>query len=164
MILLSRQERLRRTDGNIRQAVWQPAGLCISLFRSHGDSGIPAITDPGGTYCAFLPRRSGSVPHHQRCSVAKDHRIQAMGRSVCSEPSDSHGMGAERVAKRRLCPALLAANAAPQTVWSVFHSSEHGAGLQLSIAQSEVCPRGSELSANPQAPCTIYAPLLLHSG
>src|SRR5689334_7253683 len=48
------KNRERRTDENPLQAVRQPAGFGISLFRSHGHSGIFAAADASGTHRSFL--------------------------------------------------------------------------------------------------------------
>jgi hypothetical protein len=46
MIMLRARSR-ERTDGNLPQAVWQPAGFCIPLCRSHRHPGyLPLLTRP----------------------------------------------------------------------------------------------------------------------
>src|SRR4029453_4847086 len=46
MIVLLRHASTETTDGNLSQAVWQLARVCIPLFRSHRHSGLPPAVDP----------------------------------------------------------------------------------------------------------------------
>src|SRR6266545_7667589 len=43
------------TDGNLREALCTLPGFCISLFRPHRHSGIPAAPDPSRAHRSLLP-------------------------------------------------------------------------------------------------------------
>src|SRR5438874_10389516 len=112
MILLSAQESERRTDENLLQAVRQPAGFGISLFRSHGHSGIFAAAHASGTHRPFLPRRPRRLSHHQRGPAQADRRVQPLGGSLRPQPPHSAPMARpkheeEKPEEGGLRPALL---------------------------------------------------------
>jgi hypothetical protein len=62
MIVLRRHASPETTDGDRSQAVRQPAGLCIPLFRSHRHSGLPAALDARRTHRPFFPDVHGIYP------------------------------------------------------------------------------------------------------
>src|ERR1700730_889769 len=57
MMVVLKHASTETTDGNLPQAVWQPARVCIPLFRSHRHSRLPPAADAGGAHRPFLPRR-----------------------------------------------------------------------------------------------------------
>src|SRR5260370_16923246 len=90
MIVVSRQGHGReRTDGNVWQAVWQPARLCIPLFRSRRHSGLSAALDARGAHRPFLPRRPRDLPDHERDPVGAHAVVPAVYPGVLERPLDS---------------------------------------------------------------------------
>src|SRR3954452_10272542 len=85
MILLLRQEQRETTDGDLHNAVWQPTGFCISLFRPHCHSRPYSTTDTAGEHHPLLPRSSSVRRNHQRSALPTDQRIQPLGRSFRPE-------------------------------------------------------------------------------
>src|SRR5437764_15194357 len=87
--LLSTQEGTGRTDGNLHQAVWQPAGFCLSLFRPHRHSGAPAAVDAAGEYRSFFPGCPSCQCDHEGWSASAHRGLQPLGGSFCPQAADS---------------------------------------------------------------------------
>jgi hypothetical protein len=151
MIVLVRHVSTETTDGNLSQAVWQPARLCISLFRSHRHSRVPPPADAAGAHRPFLPRRAPRLPDHQRRDGQTHAGVPAVGRGVCAQPPHRDRMGrrqspqGERAQARRLRPTVRHPHGAAQAIRPVLHPQEPGTRPQVWRACPEVPHRRPEL-------------------
>src|SRR6266571_3842454 len=144
MILLLTQDATETTDGNLSQAVWQPARLCISLFRSHRHPGLFAAADASGAHRPFLPRRTPDRSDHHT-GIGQTHAgVSAVGRGVCAQPPHHDRMGrrqgpqGERPQARRLRPAVRHQHGAAQAIRPVLHPQKPGTRPEVYCATAEV--------------------------
>src|SRR6202022_245652 len=110
MILFSTQESKEGTDGDLCKAVWQPAGLGISLFRSHRHSWPSALAHPPREHRPLFSRHPPSEYHQQRGLASADRRLPSLGGSLRQETYDSHGVGRKRGPQGRLHSSPPATN------------------------------------------------------
>src|SRR3984893_10726480 len=95
MILLSRLDQERTTDGEVHKAVWQPACICIPLLRPHRHPRLPeriVTTRSGGV---FLPSGGRCAGCGQDYPLATHRRLPEVGGGLWPQSQDSHRMGRE---------------------------------------------------------------------
>src|SRR5262245_4646618 len=169
MMVLLKHASPETTDGNLPQAVWQPARLCIPLFRSHRHSGLPPALDARGAHRPFLPRRPRDLPDYERGAAETHARVPAMGRGLRAEPPYSDRMGGRQVAEGqgtetgRLRPAIRHAFRTTEAIRRVRHPEELGTGTDVPLAVPEVPDRRSQLSHPATDAHAVHPLLLLHS-
>src|SRR5207247_4800545 len=152
----------RRTDGNLHQTVWQPAGFCISLFRPHRHFGAYPPVDAAREHRPFLPRRSSDGRDHQGSPAPADQRVQPLGGRLRPQPQNSHRVGRKGRSQRRFRPSLPAAYAAPESLRRIFHSQEHGGRTIFPVHSATVSSGRSELPHHRPAALPLHSLLLLH--
>src|SRR6516225_4530150 len=162
MILLSTQASPEGTDGDLRKAVWQPAGLGISLFRPHGHPGPSALAHSPGEHRPFLPRHPPD-PDHRQTSLAPAYRgLPPLGRGLRQETEDSPGVGRERNPQGRLRPPSFATDGPSPSVRRLFHPQEHGTGPLVPFRGSQIPGRRSPLPHSRPVALSLHPLLFLH--
>src|SRR6516165_4897709 len=162
MILLPKQEQPETTDGDLRQAVGQPAGLGISLFRPYRHPRSSALAYPPREHRPLLPRHPPRQHHQQRSLASADRRLPPLGGSLRQQTPDPYGVGRKGGPQGRLRPSPPATPGAPPSVRSLLHPQEHGTGTLLPLRRSPVPGPRSPLPHPRPAAFSLHPLLLLH--
>src|SRR5436190_2573406 len=160
MILLLKQN-LEATDGVIREAVRQPAGLCIPLLRPHRHPWLPERLVPPRAGGLLFPRCRGRARGRQDRPQSANRRVSAMGSGIRSQSPDPHRVGSERCPQRGVRPAVVPPPGAGRPLWRLLHFPEHGAGRHFPLLRSQVPDPGSKPSDSAAAAQPVHALLLL---
>src|SRR6516162_2746850 len=105
MILLPKQEQPEMTDGDLRKAVWQPAGLGIPLFRPYRHPRSCALAHTPREHRVLFPPRPPPQHHQQRSVASADRRLPPLGGSLRPETPDPYGVGRKGGAQGGLPPS-----------------------------------------------------------
>jgi len=109
------------------EAVWQPGGVCIPLFRPHCHPWVPPGTLAAGAGRVLLSAGGRAPPVTKGLVSGRTGDYQSLGGGLRPQSRAAHRVGPKRGAQRGVCAALAALDGAARALWRVLHLQEHGA-------------------------------------